>query len=120
MELPQLREGGNAVGTKVKTPSRRMAGTASVVSYKRCRGVNVSYSENSGSARNLARLPDGRILEYLTTGPDEGMPLILHHGTPMAPTAVPAFTNAAAAHGFRLFMPARPGYGDSSPMPDRT
>jgi pimeloyl-ACP methyl ester carboxylesterase len=64
-------------------------------------------------------LPDGRTLEYLVEGPPGGMPLVLHHGTPGAAVRyAPAF-DAAVAHGFRVLLPSRPGYGASSPDPGR-
>ncbi|GAA2603978.1 alpha/beta fold hydrolase [Paractinoplanes durhamensis] len=61
-------------------------------------------------------LPDGRTLEYLVEGPAEGLPLVLHHGTPAAavrygPLAVP---------GIRLVLISRPGYGTSTEDPGRS
>ena len=36
-----------------------------------------------------ATLPDGRILEYLVEGDPDGLPLVLHHGTPGSAVPVP-------------------------------
>ncbi|WP_433556585.1 alpha/beta fold hydrolase [Pseudonocardia xinjiangensis] len=65
-------------------------------------------------------LPDGRTLEYVTVGPADGVPLVLHHGTPSAAVVFEPWAEAAAKHGFRLVMYSRPGYAGSSPRPGRT
>ena len=31
--------------------------------------------------RSLTR-PDGRVIEFLVAGPEDGLPLVLHEGTP--------------------------------------
>ncbi|NMO51458.1 alpha/beta hydrolase [Actinoplanes sp. TBRC 11911] len=67
-----------------------------------------------------AQLPDGRVLEYLTAGAADGLPLVLHHRTPLTAVNHPAFAEAAIKHGFRLIMPIRPGYGASTATPGRT
>jgi len=63
--------------------------------------------------------PDGRQLEVLVTGPDEGLPLLFHTGTPAGLVPCRWVTEAAAAHRLRTVMYARPGYGGSSPQPGR-
>jgi len=63
----------------------------------------------------LVPTPDGRQLEVLVTGPDDGFPLVFLHGTPSGIVADDAFTEAAAAKGLRLIGYSRPGYGDSTP-----
>jgi pimeloyl-ACP methyl ester carboxylesterase len=63
----------------------------------------------------LVPTPDGRQLEVLVTGPDDGFPLVFLHGTPSGIVADHAFTEAAAAKGLRLIGYSRPGYGDSTP-----
>ena len=40
-------------------------------------------------------LPDGRKLDVAVTGPDGGMPLVFHHGTPGAATPIRAIERAA-------------------------
>ncbi|NUV82857.1 alpha/beta fold hydrolase [Streptomyces sp. CAI-155] len=65
------------------------------------------------------RLEDGRTLHVYDTGGD-GPVVVWHHGTPNtgAPPA-PLFA-AAEALGVRWVSYDRPGYGGSSPLPDRT
>jgi pimeloyl-ACP methyl ester carboxylesterase len=64
-------------------------------------------------------LPDGRTLEYALDGPADGLPLVLHHGTPSATVLFPPMTAAAAERGLRTVAPARPGYAGSTPHPGR-
>jgi pimeloyl-ACP methyl ester carboxylesterase len=59
-------------------------------------------------------LGDGRSLDVRVTGPDEGVPLLFHHGTPGAATPIQAFERAAHAHGLRYVSYSRAGYGASS------
>lgn len=63
--------------------------------------------------------PDGRQLEVLVTGPDEGLPLLFHTGTPGGLVPCRWVTEAAAAYGLRTVMYARPGYAGSTPQPGR-
>jgi len=64
-------------------------------------------------------LADGRRLEVLAAGPDDGLPLVMHNGTPVGLVAYAPMADAAAQRGLRLVMCARPGYGDSTPLPGR-
>jgi pimeloyl-ACP methyl ester carboxylesterase len=64
-------------------------------------------------------LADGRRLEVLAAGPADGLPLVLHNGTPVGPVAYTPMADAAAERGLRLVICARPGYGDSTPHPGR-
>jgi pimeloyl-ACP methyl ester carboxylesterase len=64
-------------------------------------------------------LADGRQLEVLATGPETGLPLVMHNGTPVGLVAYPPMIEAAAARGLRLVICARPGYGESTPRPGR-
>jgi pimeloyl-ACP methyl ester carboxylesterase len=64
-------------------------------------------------------LPDGRRLDLRVSGPDDGLPLVFHHGTPGAVTPFRALERAAHARGLRLVTTSRPGYGGSSPQPGR-
>jgi pimeloyl-ACP methyl ester carboxylesterase len=67
------------------------------------------------------RLGDGRTLHvYEPIGPDDGLPVCWHHGTPnLGAPPVPLY-DAAARLGLRWFGYDRPGYGGSSPRVDRT
>ncbi len=64
-------------------------------------------------------LPDGRTLEYLVEGDPDGLPLVLHHGTPGAAVPFPNASRAAAERGLTLVLYSRAGYGGSTPDPDR-
>jgi pimeloyl-ACP methyl ester carboxylesterase len=64
-------------------------------------------------------LPDGRTLEYLVEGDPDGLPLVLHHGTPGSAVPFPQGSAAAAQRGLALVMYTRAGYGGSTPHPGR-
>ena len=66
------------------------------------------------------RTPDGRDLDVLVDGPDGGVPLLFHHGTPGSVVPVRALQRAAAARGLRLVTWSRPGYGSSTRRPGRS
>jgi pimeloyl-ACP methyl ester carboxylesterase len=65
-------------------------------------------------------LPDGRNLDLIVSGPDDGLPLVFHHGTPGAAVPARAMERAAHARGLRLVTTSRPGYGGSTRLPGRT
>jgi pimeloyl-ACP methyl ester carboxylesterase len=66
----------------------------------------------------LVPTPDGRRLEVLLSGPEDGFPLVYLHGTPSGMVEDAQLTAAAAANGLRLIGYSRPGYGGSTPRPD--
>ncbi len=60
------------------------------------------------------RLDDGRALDVYVSGPDDGLPLVFHHGTPGS--GLPdsrALERAVHARGLRYVSASRPGYGGS-------
>jgi pimeloyl-ACP methyl ester carboxylesterase len=61
----------------------------------------------------------GRQLQALIYGPDEGLPLVFHDGTPSGLVAFEPMVAAAADRGLRMVRYARPGYGTSTPDPGR-
>jgi pimeloyl-ACP methyl ester carboxylesterase len=61
---------------------------------------------------------DGRTLETRVSGPEDGLPLVFHSGTPSSVVPVPGLEAAAADRGLRLITWSRPGYGSSTPWPD--
>jgi pimeloyl-ACP methyl ester carboxylesterase len=61
----------------------------------------------------------GRVLEVLVFGPEEGLPLVFHTGTPSGPVEIAPVVEAASARGLRTVLYARPGYGGSTPQPGR-
>ena len=65
-------------------------------------------------------MPDGRVLEYLATGPADGPALVFHTGTPSSAVGLSGVTEAADALGLRLIGYSRPGYGRSTPRPGRS
>lgn len=65
-------------------------------------------------------LPDGRHLDVTVTGPEDGVPLVFHHGTPGSGVQLRSMRRAAAQHGVRLVTYSRPGYGDSTRLAGRT
>jgi pimeloyl-ACP methyl ester carboxylesterase len=58
-------------------------------------------------------LPDGRRLELDVSGPQDGLPLLFHHGTPGSSAPVRALQRASAARGLQLVTYSRAGYGES-------
>ena len=65
-------------------------------------------------------LPDGRYLKVAVSGPQDGIPLIYHHGTPGAGVLPPHLERAAQVRGLRLVTTSRAGYGHSSRHPGRS
>jgi pimeloyl-ACP methyl ester carboxylesterase len=70
-------------------------------------------------ATSVIEIGPGRQLEVLVSGPDDGLPLVFHNGTPGGLVAFGPMTAAAAERGLRTIMYARPGYGASTAVPDR-
>jgi pimeloyl-ACP methyl ester carboxylesterase len=62
-------------------------------------------------------LADGRELEFLTGGAEDGFPLAYHSGTPSAAIVDPLIWDAADRAGLHLVTYSRPGYGASTPRP---
>jgi pimeloyl-ACP methyl ester carboxylesterase len=65
-------------------------------------------------------LPDGRQLDLFVAGPEDGTPLLYHHGTPSSGLPAAGFVDAVTGHGLRYVAWSRPGYGDSTRLPGRT
>ena len=63
--------------------------------------------------------PDGRVIEFLAAGPADGLPLVLHEGTPCGLVLFAPTVRAAAIRGLRVVLAARPGYEGSTPRPGR-
>jgi pimeloyl-ACP methyl ester carboxylesterase len=58
--------------------------------------------------------PDGRTLSVHDDGDADGMPVVLHHGTPSSGVLYDHWQEDAYAHGVRLIGFDRAGYGGSS------
>jgi pimeloyl-ACP methyl ester carboxylesterase len=69
--------------------------------------------------RRLVAMADGRDIEFLVTGPDGGVPLVVHEGTPIGLVINTRLAGAAAERGLRVVQAARPGYEGSTPRPGR-
>ena len=65
------------------------------------------------------RTPDGRTLEVLEAGPEDGVPILVHHGTPGAAVLYAPLVAAGAERGLRHVAWSRPGYGGSDRLPGR-
>ena len=70
--------------------------------------------------RELIAMPDGRKIDILTAGPEDGLPLVVHEGTPIGLELYPPTVEAARRRGLRMVQIARPGYERSTPLPGRT
>jgi len=69
--------------------------------------------------RLLIPLSDGREIDVLTTGPEDGFPLVVHGGTPGGLVVDSRIAAAATDRGLRFVLTARPGYEGSTPRPGR-
>src|SRR3954454_21780680 len=65
------------------------------------------------------RTPDGRALDVEVSGPEGGVPLLFHHGTPGSKLPLRALRRAAESRSLRLLTCSRPGYGSSTRRPRR-
>jgi pimeloyl-ACP methyl ester carboxylesterase len=63
---------------------------------------------------------DGRDLDVVLDGPEDGDVLVFHSGTPSGAVSFPFLTAPAAARGLRTVSWSRPGYGTSTSQPGRT
>jgi len=68
---------------------------------------------------DLVTTSSGRHLEVLCQGPEDGFPLVYHGGTPSSAEPFALLERALAGAGLRLITYSRPGYGGSTPRPDR-
>jgi pimeloyl-ACP methyl ester carboxylesterase len=69
--------------------------------------------------RRVVTVPDGRKIDVLIAGPADGLPLVLHEGTPVGLVLYPPMVRAAQVRGLRVILAARPGYEGSTPRPGR-
>jgi pimeloyl-ACP methyl ester carboxylesterase len=61
----------------------------------------------------------GGSLEVLVAGPQDGLPMVFHHGTPGGVAMYQPMVQAASERGMRPVFYGRPGYGRSTPRPGR-
>lgn len=69
--------------------------------------------------RSVISIGGGRRLEIAEGGDREGIPVIVHNGTPAGVGFLPAHLRDATSRGIRLITYARPGYGGSTRLPGR-
>lgn len=69
--------------------------------------------------RRLLTAPGGRDIDTLLAGPADGLPLVLHEGTPIGLVLYPPTVQAAESAHLRTVLVARPGYERSTPRPGR-
>jgi pimeloyl-ACP methyl ester carboxylesterase len=74
----------------------------------------------AGRDRLILEAPDGRQLDVLAVGPEDGLPLVFHNGTPGGLDEYEPMTATASARGLRTVLYSRPGYGGSTPQPGRS
>src|SRR5690606_16726875 len=74
----------------------------------------------SMEARLTVRTPDGRDLDVYVGGPEDGVPLLFHNGTPSSGHLYARFVDDAAQRGMRMVSFSRAGYGSSTRKPGRT
>jgi pimeloyl-ACP methyl ester carboxylesterase len=70
--------------------------------------------------QRTVRTRDGRTLAVEEGGDPVGRPVLIHMGTPNSRRLYGPHEQDAADRGLRLICYDRPGYGDSSPQPDRS
>jgi pimeloyl-ACP methyl ester carboxylesterase len=73
---------------------------------------------HEGTARKVP--VDGRELEVVVYGPEDGVPIVVHHGTPGVAGLFDSLVEAGAERGIRHITYSRPGYGGSSRHPGRS
>ena len=74
---------------------------------------------SSETERRSITVPGGRKVDVLIAGPSDGLPLVLHEGTPVGLVLYPPTVRAAQVRGLRVILAARPGYEGSTPRPGR-
>ena len=79
-----------------------------------------SQTTGRHTRRESVSLPSDRTLAYTEYGSPDGTPVLFFHGTPGSRRLAKLFDAAARSHGIRLLAFDRPGYGLSSPWPERT
>ncbi|TMV12978.1 alpha/beta fold hydrolase [Arenibacterium halophilum] len=65
--------------------------------------------------RTMMRMSSGKAMQLYDMGPRDGVPVIFLHGMLEGPAALEHHHDRLVSEGFRVLMPARPGYGQSEP-----
>lgn len=69
---------------------------------------------------STVHMPDGRQLHVVRAGNLDGVPVVVHHGSPGGPVLDPAWVLDAHDRELSLVTYARPGYGRSARAPGRS
>src|SRR5689334_14008639 len=69
--------------------------------------------------KQVFTLPGGRHLDVWIEGPEDGIPLVFHPGTPGSGLPFEPMVRALTDRGLRYVGASRAGYADSSRDPDR-
>ena len=70
--------------------------------------------------QGTARTADGRTLAFVERGAEDGVPIIVFHGTPGSRYTRHPDPGLYERHGARMVVYDRPGYGGSDPKPGRS
>jgi pimeloyl-ACP methyl ester carboxylesterase len=62
----------------------------------------------------------GREIRIIVSGQPDGVPVLVHHGTPGSILLYPPWVEDAYSRGIQLISYERPGYGGSTPHPGRS
>jgi pimeloyl-ACP methyl ester carboxylesterase len=76
-------------------------------------------THESDGRRLTVQAPAGRVLDVLVSGPEDGVALVFHTGTPSGLVGLGPMVGEASARGLRTVSYSRPGYGTSTPQPGR-
>jgi pimeloyl-ACP methyl ester carboxylesterase len=81
--------------------------------------ARVAMRAGEAQTRSL-QLRDGRQIQVLVAGPESGVPVVFHHGTPFAAVAPRVVIDVTARRGVPMVLASRPGYAGSTALPGRT
>ena len=68
----------------------------------------------------IVSLKDGRKIQLVEAGQPDGIPVLVQNGTPGSGLLYHRWIEDAESRGIRLISYDRPGYGGSTPQPERT
>ena len=91
----------NAVGTSTAIGA---AGTTGATGAGGATGARGPAAAGAVGTRMTVAVASGRALEVLVAGPEDGLALVFHNGTPGGLVAFGPMTAAAAARGLRTVM----------------
>jgi pimeloyl-ACP methyl ester carboxylesterase len=95
----------------------------SLVSERRSRAEPtsdmVALAEEIAANPRTVTVDDGREIGYAEVGDPDGTPLFVFHGFPNSRVFGALFDEVGREQGVRVVAPERPGFGVSTPAPDR-